>query len=172
MKPWATVKYLLRGLRGLQHYMATQGFRYGRLHRSKPAGYKDVGLLTQDNTNLNRLANRNLEQILCHHRRALRSEHNLLHQPHRWPIRHCHMGLGPRLPDLPLHCRFTGRNMRRLSHRGRSILLECYALHEEIRTYRIVDNGLVDIGGKLDGHDQYQFRRSAIDLVRHYTVEG
>ena len=62
--------------------------------------------------------------------------------------------------------------MRRLPHRRRSILLECYALHEEIRTYYIVDNGMVDIGGELDCHYQYQFRRGAIDLVRHYVMEG
>lgn len=62
--------------------------------------------------------------------------------------------------------------MRRLPHRRGSILLECYALHEEIRTYCIVDNGVVDAGGKLDCYYQYQFWRGSADIVGHYAVEG
>lgn len=121
---------------------------------------------------LDRLADRNVEQVLRYYRRTLRSEHYLLRQPHKRPIRHCPLGLGYGLPDIHLHCRLTRRDMRRLSHCGRSILLECHAVHEEIRTYCIVGDRVVDAGGELDCHYQYQFRRGAIDLVGDHAVEG
>ena len=146
---------------------------YGQLDPREPADYQHL-----DRTSCSgpytfvHVTDMKFEQIIRHHRRALRSEHDLLHQPCRRPIRHCIMGLGPRLADLPLHCGVARRDMRRLSYRRRCILLECYALDEEVGTYNILDNRMVDTGWELDRYYEYQLWRSSVGPIGDYTLEG
>ena len=105
------------------------------------------------------------QKILRHHRRPLRPQHHLLHLPDRRHLGNRPLGLGSRLPDLPLHRRFPGGDMRRLPHCRRCLLLECNAVDQEVCAHHELGHRVVDAGGELDGHDEYQFWRSAVDSL-------
>lgn len=66
---------------------------------------------------------------------------------------------------IPLHRSLLGRDMRRLPYRGRSILLECDAVNQEMGTINILGDGVVDSRWELDRDNEYKFWRSTVDLV-------
>lgn len=76
------------------------------------------------------LIGRMSKQFLCHHGRALRSQHHHVHHPDRRSIRHHNLGLGPRHLDLDRDRRLAGRNLRRLPDRRRRVLLERHAVDQ------------------------------------------
>jgi hypothetical protein len=88
---------------------------------------------------------------------------NPLHLPNRRPKRHRSLRLDPRLPDLPRHRRLSRRNLRRLSHRWRRLLLFCRAFHPRMGSNTSLDYGLALCCGELDGHVENYLLGGSVD---------
>lgn len=99
--------------------------------------------------------------LIRHHGRAVRSLDDNVHHPHQRPGRHRHLGLGPRVAHLAMHRRLTRRDLRRLPHIRRRVLLECYAQYGTLCAPGQLRRWLAHSCRQLDRHLVHQLLGSA-----------
>lgn len=63
------------------------------------------------------------EQVIRYHCCAIRAQHNIVHWAYQWTVSFDILRVDFNVHPLDVHCSIPSRNMCRVSHRWRSILL-------------------------------------------------